>query len=212
MTHKEMRTMFRLKLDDPNGQRYADESVRLLLNEAFRDVWNSLLSLGLVPQSTLTTSVTLTPTSTNNVVEIASDVQKVVWVKYNQGKAKINHVDEAAAVQSEEEVVFIRNGRYLGYYIPITENKVFDVLYIPVVSQYDKMITDNEKILDISEEYHNVIVTWAVILGFGGDRRSEAMKSWGAIYDKQFNDLVLSINPREVTIRKVVDTYGDSFG
>ncbi len=207
-----MHTLFRIAVDDKvtgeTGNRFPDSTVNILLNTAARDVFNRLQNFG-ISQLTAEESVTILA----DTQEIATSVSlsKVNHVRRNEtnNKNPIEVVDEYAARRSTVPVVYIRNleTTLLGYYIEVSTDTKFTINYTADFQSSlfsEDTFTSSDNITIIADNYKNVIVSRAAMLGLASD--SDKRTYWELIYNDQMSDIVSLITPK---LRQVVDVYED---
>ena len=217
MTLQELKNQIRIQLDDKESSLYSDEQLRVLINSAYRHIWNKLLAANIFLKMS---SVDVNFTTVQEVeITGSADIQKIIHIQHEDGRY-INLVSEAQAKRSDSPVCYLSRQvttvgsesgpvriEYLGWYRVPSNAFTLTLSVCSKVSQFISTDSSSSIIHDIPPEHHDLITTWATILALGG--LEEASEFWINLYQEQLAN-VLSSNYKNDEADAVVDydTYG----
>jgi len=219
MNLKALKAEVQLNIDDPNNELVADDNLRLMINRGIRKVWKELIKNGIYLKKRYIPLSFVTGTQ-EVVIDTLDNVAKIVCV-LDEDENRLDIVEQEFALKSTVPVYYVLRGTtivgvpagsnkrndMLGYYMVPNGNFDVNLVVCDKPDEFSSSSASSEVLVDIPEDHHDCITTWATIQILAKDE--EDITFWVNQWNEQISDLVASVGMENKNDQSVVDIYGD---
>ena len=230
MTLGEMQSMLLFRFNDPNGALYTPTQLILLLNQAYRYVWNKLIEHKVYLDKKITTisfvsgiQETILPVDVDKIITVL-DENEVTIPLYDEEFSKRSDVVScyrkraiaANVIGIPDEQATQTREDLLGWYripnISFNLKIVYNRQYIKIVDTTPTTRENNQ----IPSNFHEVIVDYATILGWSSRGiREEVINTinfWQASFQTGLDTLINNFSHDAETQQQVPSVPGRCAG
>lgn len=198
MKLSEMRSLLRVNVDDAAADIFTDPICRDYLNAAMRYLWTEIIKQG-VYLSRKTEEITFD--ASNAQVDLDESVQRVLSVRdSNDHPIDILMEERSRRVNYPTVFLFRRvsvDNRHwqLGWYETPTSSFTVTVTYLPKITTFIEADdgAGTKELVDIPDEYHNVVVLRATLFALGKDEQK--VNYWAGLYQSEFDAMMSVLRP-----------------